>query len=1514
MSKSKYDFHRNLAIIIGINNYSNGIPELETPVADAEKLAKILQENYQYEVQILLNEKATLLQLTSLLTDLKQKTLHLPDKTLQIEESDRLIFYFAGHGIVPADGLENRDNLAGYLVPQDARGDILLQKQIEINKILLPMPDLHNALVELPCRHLLVILDCCFAGAFRSSLYREILPARKVYKQRYDRFIRDRAWQAIASAAHDQKAIDYLGCFGQRGTTEDNKHSPFAEALFAGLRGAADTIGTGDGIITATELYCYVRDQVEELTDELDKRQTPGLFPLKKHDKGEYIFLLPNFEQNKLEDAPALNEENNPYRGLKSYEEQHSQLFFGRDELIKQLYERVLHPKNPLTVVLGVSGSGKSSLVKAGLIPYIKANHNEDWYIIPTFRPGESPFATLAEVIAINTKVSESKIEVIKSLSQTLIQAPRQFIEIVANGRQIATNAKLLLVIDQFEELITICKQQEREQFLNFLAEVLEANAQRLHIIITLRSDFEPRFLDSALKPYWSGDRFPVRAMRSDELRQAIERPANEKMLDFDPPNLVDLLIDEVGQMPGSLSLLSFTLSELYTKCIERESRTLTQVDYQELGGVAGSLTHRATEIHNKLDKAQQLTMQRVMLRMVTIEGGESARRRVPLSELIYIHDVENERVEEICQRLDKARLIVGGQEPGGEPYVEPAHDALVKGWARLKEWIDNELDEFVLRQRLTAATNDWIKNPQDSSLLLPNGDRLNQLEKILRSEKSWFNQQEAEFVERSIQQKREQERQNLEKDIELKIKESQRLFTANDRLDAIDNMIEAGHLLQKNNLRIAKDKELYFMIIFNYFLSETREINSINIRDKVNNFSCNKEAQVIATVSGETNKTISLYNLQEKRIDSKENKEQIFDLAFSADGKTLVAGGEGGLVKFYNNDFNTWHSLDNVLDNVKKHMGIVESVTFSLDNNILVSAGSDKKIIFWVGKSFAPTILIEHNYPVKQVVFNPKDNIIAFTQYSLDNKVPKDIINIIEYQISSEGIYQIYPGNIQSLNSRKGGYFGLKRLLSGKYSDNKYPPIYTGLVEGITAIDFSPDGKFLVVGGWKGELQIWSISKDKKHKMLKVGQDEEAISYVAFSPNGKIVASSHTNGLINLWDTSMITSDSYFELQKIQSLAGHKKAITKICFTLNLKNPQLLSSSHDGSVKIWSLRDIFEPYMGKTIRKISFSANNQIITTVDEIGNMRFWKSNGEALNIPFDNKSEICNTQLSRCNEIVMNVTSVGEVMVNWYNLNETIVGASIQKPIDRPLTLNFSPNGNSFIIANENNTIGLWEINVDTRNVSLLDILKEEPQKIKAITFNSTGRFFVLGRNDANGEVNLCKIEANQGVQEISKISNVGGSIVCLSLNDDAEMIGVVINSKTEGYKIKLYCRLNDSLIERWCSVPTNKITALKFYDESKIVVSIDEAGCIDIWNIELTKELCFEKTALKQQEPKFKHTLKKNVEAATFSSNGEEIAIAIRLNMRDDSYRIIQTLTLNLDNLVKAAMDRKDCTRV
>ena len=227
--------------------------------------------------------------------------------------------------------------------------------------------------------------------------------------------ITDPAWQIITSSASDQKALDNFELDTERGKI--GNHSPFATALFEALEGAADIYPpskpgktAGDGVITATELYLYLRNRVEIPTEKYRLRQTPGIWCLKKHDKGEYIFLSPGHQLN-LPPAPPLDESRNPYRGLQVFEEEHSQLFFGRKTLTKQLYQQVY--KQPLTIVLGASGTGKSSLVRAGLIPYIKNldriknlnpgnpdNSNgtsppDQWHILAPVRPGESPLKAL---------------------------------------------------------------------------------------------------------------------------------------------------------------------------------------------------------------------------------------------------------------------------------------------------------------------------------------------------------------------------------------------------------------------------------------------------------------------------------------------------------------------------------------------------------------------------------------------------------------------------------------------------------------------------------------------------------------------------------------------------------------------------------------------------------------------------------------------------------------------------------------------------------------------------------------------------------------------------------------------------------------------------------------------------------------------------------------------------------------------------------------------------------------
>ena len=243
--------------------------------------------------------------------------------------------------------------------------------------------------------------------------------------------------------------------------------------------------------------------------------------------------------------------------------------------------------------------------------------------------------------------------------------------------------------------------------------------------------------------------RYIVPPMSTDDLRRAIEGPASARVLYLKPQGLIDLLVDEVIQTPGALPLLSFTMSELYVRYIERQGddRCLTLADYQELGGVAGALRCRASKLHEGLDRKSQMTLKRLMLRMVSADGGNAARRRVPKSELEYASKDENVRVATVLRLLSDARLVVEGKESDDAPYVEPAHDELILGWDKLHLWRRNEQEQFTLRQLLTPAANDWHVRQGGTWYANP---RLSLLRRIMDSEDNWLNSTESCFVDRS--------------------------------------------------------------------------------------------------------------------------------------------------------------------------------------------------------------------------------------------------------------------------------------------------------------------------------------------------------------------------------------------------------------------------------------------------------------------------------------------------------------------------------------------------------------------------------------------------------------------------------------------------------------------------------------------------------------------------------------------------------------------------------------------
>jgi WD40 repeat protein len=749
-------FTTSYAFIVGINDYKHLTP-LSTAVNDARVIAERLADQHGFTVHApLLN--ASHKDLSKLLTE---------DIPKLVGKDDRVLFYFAGHGIA----LDGEEGPNGYLVAADTRPGQ--------EETLIPMQVLHDALTKLPCRHGLLILDCCFSGAFKwSSGFRDVvfdLP-KVIYEERFWRYCKDPAWQVITSSAHDQKAVDIITT-QSLGLREEGggKHSPFAASLLEALAGAGDVIptGTGDGVMTATEIYSYLRDSVETKTTENAKRQSPSIFHLKRHDKGEFIFLTPNHRFN-LPPTP----DRNPFMGLSSYNEEDASLFFGRDRVVTTLLEKI--QKNSFTVVSGASGTGKSSVIKAGVIPQLRKAGRT---ILPIIRPGKEPMQTIATELP--------------DIEQQL------------------KNGAPVLVIDQYEELITQClHQEERQAFEQQIAQWLQ-QYPKLDIILSVRSDFEPQFESEVLAPWWTKGRYVVPSFSLDEVREVITRPAAQAVLFYEPEDLVEQISEEVSQAPGALPLLSFTLSELYHAYLKsgREDRALAQEDYLKLGGVIGALRTRADGEYESLSPAEQNSMRKLMLRMVSLEGGELAGKRIFVEELQFSNAAETTRLRNVANQLVDARLLLQGTDGQGLGYIEPAHDALVRAWGRLWEWIKATGEEKIaLQYKLSQAVNDYHElqttDPKKAqNLLWNNNPRLGLLQAELAIKNHAFNAQEEVFVRTSI--KRRTTRQRTSWGIAISVMAGLvilSLFANNQRLAAQEN---EGIALEQTKFAEAKTKEV---------------------------------------------------------------------------------------------------------------------------------------------------------------------------------------------------------------------------------------------------------------------------------------------------------------------------------------------------------------------------------------------------------------------------------------------------------------------------------------------------------------------------------------------------------------------------------------------------------------------------------------------------------------------------------------------------------------------------------
>jgi hypothetical protein len=425
-------------------------------------------------------------------------------------------------------------------------------------------------------------------------------------------------------------------------------------------------------------------------------------------------------EEYVLENSPSLDDQQCPYLGLEAFQEQDSKNFFGRTDLVDVMVRKLADEQ--LIAVVGQSGTGKSSAVLAGLMPSLKSGALPDsrrWRYYPPMVPGANPLLNLALSLKATKEGAAAWVEREVALFK---QDPEHLLKLV----EAAGNSPAVIVIDQFEEIFTICNDKVLlDHFINNLLRLIQSDKHRHRVILTMRSDFEeqlPRL--EALYPLWPQSRIQVLPLSAKELRDAIEKPAEIVGLKFDK-GIVDQLVKEIVGEPAGLPLLQFALFELWKK--RRRNRVTWEV-YDKLGGGAGqALTKSADEFYKGLKTPQkQIVMKRIMLRLAwASEGAEILRNRVRRHELQQaagtpeqVDEVLRELVESRLVRLTKDELSPDSKESPDDQF-EVTHEALIRNWFRLVGWLQDAGEDLRYRVRLRSAAQQWVAYNRDPGGLL---------------------------------------------------------------------------------------------------------------------------------------------------------------------------------------------------------------------------------------------------------------------------------------------------------------------------------------------------------------------------------------------------------------------------------------------------------------------------------------------------------------------------------------------------------------------------------------------------------------------------------------------------------------------------------------------------------------------------------------------------------------------------------------------------------------------------
>jgi uncharacterized protein YjbI with pentapeptide repeats/energy-coupling factor transporter ATP-binding protein EcfA2 len=681
------------ALVVGINNYqAEGLRNLQAPAEDAEAIACILEEHGEFKVTRLPEALTRDAKQPYVSKQISVSLAQLEDALIQLFHPqgrnipDTALFYFSGHGIRRTSGLTE-----GFL----PTSDVALNQRFYG----LSLQWLRRLLQESPIRQQIIWLDCCHSGELLN--FNEANPGDAGAA-------RDRCF--IAASREFEKAYEDL----------DSDYSVLTKVLLTGL----DPSRCPQQWVTNISLVDFIDKNFNNAT----QRPIYSNF-------GGAIALTRTFTVTGTNDKPRTTSEICPYKGLEYFDCADADYFYGREELTDTLLNRIR--ENNFLAILGASGSGKSSVLRAGLIHQLQLGHklanSKDWQILITV-PTEHPLKRLAELFVDSNASQLDKAEQLGKAEKLLTEGAEGLRKLI----QTSEASRVVLILDQFEEVFTLCQNpEERAKFFQCILEALATTENKLCLILTMRVDFFGKCLEkdySGLGKKIEDNLIAISPMTEVQLEDAIVKPAHRVNLVVET-ELVGEILGDVQNSPGVLPLLQYTLTEIWKRKTDHRLQLTT---YINLGRIGGTLDRRATEVFNTFNQRERETVKHIFMSLTHLgEGTEDTRRRVFKRDLITNKHPEL-AIDLAIKKLADEKLIVTGDrvaqdsQLSREAVVDVAHEALIRNWELLGKWLDESRSNLLKQRKIEDDARSWQNSGKKSDYLLQ-GSRLKEARKFQR-------------------------------------------------------------------------------------------------------------------------------------------------------------------------------------------------------------------------------------------------------------------------------------------------------------------------------------------------------------------------------------------------------------------------------------------------------------------------------------------------------------------------------------------------------------------------------------------------------------------------------------------------------------------------------------------------------------------------------------------------------------------------------------------------------------